>query len=207
MSFLTTQRLLPAKRYALLVIDASVGFTDPELSPLGANCVDVINDIATLIEQFRKLSLPVIYTTVAYSSDDEAAVFREKIPQLNSLKASNDLHLIDPRVAPQKDEIVITKKWASAFFGTDLDAYLRQENVDGIVITGLTTSGCVRASVVDAIQHGYKPIVVETAVGDRDQTAHEANLRDISIKYGDVMTLEEGLETVTTSTNKRSNVS
>lgn len=202
MSFITTKRLKSAKRYALIVIDVSVGFTKPELSPLGVDCPEIIDNIAVIIHQFRELNLPVIYTTVAYNSDSEAMVFREKIPQLNCLVSSENLHVIDPRIAPKKDEKVITKKWASSFFSTDLDSHLKNTGVDGVVITGLSTSGCVRATAVDAIQYGFRPIVIETAVGDRDKAAHEASLRDISIKYGDVMTLTEGLETVIASTTE-----
>ncbi|HLV77753.1 MAG TPA: isochorismatase family protein [Marinobacter sp.] len=193
MTFATNPRLRAAKRYALIIIDMSVGFTDPGVSPLGAESTEVLGAIEALLQKFRALDLPVVYTTVVYDDQDEAAVFREKIPQLNCLERANGLHGIDPRVAPRDNEKVIIKKWASAFFGTELDACLKDADVDGVIVTGLTTSGCVRATVVDAIQSGYRPLVVDTATGDRDTDAHRANLRDISIKYGDVVTLAEAM--------------
>jgi len=198
MTFATNPRLSEAKRYALIVIDMSVGFTDPIGSPLGAESSEVIKTIVVLLRKFRALGLPVVYTTVAYDSDDEASVFREKIPQLNCLVRANGLHEIDQRLAPSPDEKIITKKWASAFFGTDLDAYLKETKVDGVIVTGMTTSGCVRATVVDAIQNGYRPLVVDSATGDRDALAHTANLRDISIKYGDVVDLSTAIAVLET---------
>lgn len=193
MTFATNPRLSAAKRYALIIIDMSVGFTDPDASPLGAESTEVLGAVDALLQKFRALDLPVVYTTVVYDNDEEAAVFREKIPQLNCLARANRLHEIDPRLTPAESEKIIAKKWASAFFGTELDAYLKAAEVDGVIVTGLTTSGCVRATVVDAIQNGYRPMVVDTATGDRDPEAHKANLRDISIKYGDVVPLAEAM--------------
>jgi len=193
MAFATNPRLSTAKHYALIIIDMAAGFTDPTKSPLGAESTQVLAVIEELLNKFRSLDLPVVYTTVVYDNDSEAAVFREKIPQLNCLERANGLHEVDPRLAPLPGETVIEKKWASAFFGTELDAFLKAQDVDGVIVTGLTTSGCVRATVVDAIQSGYRPMVVDTATGDRTAEAHSANLRDISIKYGDVVTLAEAM--------------
>ncbi|WP_421842379.1 isochorismatase family protein [Marinobacter algicola] len=194
MTFTTNPRLPTARKYALIVIDVTTGFTDPDSSPLGAECSEVVESIQAVLRKFRELNLPIVYTTVVYDRDNEARVFREKIPQLNCLNRSQELHEIDDRVSPLPGEKVIEKKWASAFFKTELDAFLRTSGIDGVIVTGLTTSGCVRATVVDAIQHEYRPIVIESAVGDRDPDAHRSNLRDIAIKYGDVFSLSETLE-------------
>lgn len=194
MTFTTNPRLPTARKYALIVIDVTTGFTNPYSSPLGAECSEVVESIRAVLRKFRELNLPIVYTTVVYDRDNEARVFREKIPQLNCLKRSQELHEIDDRVSPLPGEKVIEKKWASAFFKTELDAFLKTSGIDGVIVTGLTTSGCVRATVVDAIQHEYTPIVIESAVGDRDPEAHRSNLRDIAIKYGDVFSLSETLD-------------
>jgi nicotinamidase-related amidase len=185
------------ERPALVVIDVNRGFTDPA-SPLVCDLDDVVGAIAQLLEAFRDAALPVAFTTVAY---DEAArraaeAFIAKIPALLTLEAGSAWVEIDPRVAPRADEPVFTKLWASAFFGTPFASFLAASGCDSLVVTGASTSGCVRATAVDALQHGYRPVVPREAVGDRNQAAHEANLYDIDAKYGDVVSLEELLAAV-----------
>ncbi len=177
---------------ALLVVDVTIAFTDPE-SPLGAEVGEMVNAIACLLDAFRQRELPVFFTTVSYDAPDQARAFRNKLPALEILKAGSEAVRIDPRVAPHSGESVVVKHLASGFFGTDLDQQLMAANADSVLVTGLTTSGCVRASAVDALQHGYRTVVPREAVGDRDQPAHEANLHDIDGKYGDVLALEEVL--------------
>lgn len=133
---------------------------------------------------------PVVFTTVAYDSPEQASVFREKLSALNVLAAGSGLEAIDPRLAPIDSEPIITKHWASGFFRTDLNARLRAAQVDGTVVTGLTTSGCVRATALDSLQHNYRTVVPRQAVGDRDASAHEANLRDLGIKYADILDID-----------------
>jgi maleamate amidohydrolase len=135
----------------------------------------------------------VFFTTVAYDNPNQARVFREKLPSLNVLAAGSQLVEIDPRVAPLADEPVLVKHWASSFFGTDLKARLDAAGVDGVMVTGLTTSGCVRATAVDGLQHDLRVLVPEEAVGDRNQDAHKANLFDLQLKYVDVRPLEQCL--------------
>ena len=181
-------------RPALLVIDVSVGFTDPE-SPLVCELDDVVGAIARLLAQVRRAALPVVYTTTAYDEAGKAAaaVFIDKVPALLTLEPGSRWIEIDPRIAPQTNEPVLTKVFASAFFGTNLESILTSAGCDGVIVTGASTSGCVRATAVDALQHGYRVAVPREAVGDRNPSAHEANLYDIDTKYGDVVSLEEAL--------------
>jgi maleamate amidohydrolase len=185
------------RRPALVVIDVNRGFTDPA-SPLVCDLDAVVEAIGRLLVAFRAADLPVAYTTVAY---DEAAkrsaeAFIAKIPALLTLEAGSKWVEIDPRIAPLDDEPVFTKLWASAFFGTPFASFLTAAGCDSLVVTGASTSGCVRATAVDALQHGYRPIVPREAVGDRNPAAHDANLFDIDAKYGDVVPLEEVLADV-----------
>ncbi len=113
------------------------------------------------------------------------------MPALLTLEAGSPWAEIDPRIAPLPDEPLLNKLFASAFFGTALASFLAANGCDGLIVTGASTSGCVRATVVDALQHGYRPIVPREAVGDRNPAAHEANLYDIDTKYGDVVSLDE----------------
>ncbi len=191
---LDSNRLNRARRYALVLVDLSIGFTDPSRSPLASDADDVVAANRELLDLFREHGWPVVYTTVAYDKPEQSSVFREKLPVLNTLAAGSGLEDIDPRLQPQEGEPVIVKHAASGFFGTDLHAQLQALGVDGVVVTGLTTSGCVRATAVDALQHNYRVVVPAEAVGDRDPRAHEANLRDLGIKYGDVLSLAETRE-------------
>jgi maleamate amidohydrolase len=180
------------ERPALLVIDVNVGFTDPA-SPLVCELDDVVAAIRQLLEEFRRAQLPVVYTTVSYGAGDKvaAAAFIDKIPALLTLEAGSRWVEIDPRIAPLPAEPVLNKLFASAFFGTPLASLLASAGCDSVVVTGASTSGCVRATAVDALQHGYRPAVPREAVGDRNPAAHEANLYDIDAKYGDVVSVDD----------------
>jgi maleamate amidohydrolase len=180
---------------ALLVIDVNVGFTDPA-SPLVCDLEDVVVSIRRLLDEFRRAQLPVVFTTVSYSEGDKvaAAAFVDKIPALLVLEAGSRWVEIDPRIAPLPHEPVLNKLFASAFFGTPLASLLASAGCDSVVVTGASTSGCVRATAVDALQHGYRPAVPRDAVGDRNPAAHEANLYDIDTKYGDVVGVDDVVE-------------
>ena len=117
-----------------------------------------------------------------------------KVPALLTLEAGSRWAEIDPRISPREKEPVLNKLFASAFFGTGLSSLLTAAGVDTLIVTGATTSGCVRATVVDALQYGFRPVVPREAVGDRNPDAHEANLYDVDAKYGDVVYLEEVLK-------------
>ena len=190
---LTSSSLARARQYGLVLVDMSVGFTNPSLSPLASDAESVVHANKRLLDFFRSKGWPVFFTSVVYSDDRQARVFREKLPVLESLAAGSGLEDIDPRLAPLEGEPVIFKHWASGFFGTDLHGRLQAAGVDGVVVTGLTTSGCVRATAVDSLQHDYRTIVPVEAVGDRDADAHQANLNDLGIKYVDVLSLDDTL--------------
>jgi maleamate amidohydrolase len=177
---------------ALVVIDVNLGFTDPA-SPLVCDLDDVVGAIGRLLAVFREHALPVAYTTVSYdeAAKQAAAAFIDKIPALLTLEVGSPWVEIDPRIAPLPTEPVFNKLWASAFFGTPFASFLAAHGCDSLVVTGASTSGCVRATVLDALQHGYRPIVPREAVGDRNQAAHDANLYDIDTKYGDVVSLAD----------------
>jgi maleamate amidohydrolase len=179
---------------ALLVIDLINAFTDPE-TDLGADVSGVLEQTARLLEAFRERDLPRYFTTVAFEeSYGDAGRFIEKVPALKELRLGTDAVAVDERVAPVDDERVVLKKYASAFFGTDLETELTTHRVDTLVLAGVTTSGCVRATAVDSLQHGYRTIVPADAVGDRAEGPHRANLFDIDAKYGDVVTTDDVLE-------------
>ncbi len=180
---------------ALLIVDVNVGFTDAE-SPLVCDLDDVVVAIQRLLRETRKAGFPVVFTTVSYGEGDRraAAAFIDKVPALLTLEAGSRWVEIDPRIAPRPDEPVLNKLFASAFFGTPLSSLLAAAGCDTLIVTGASTSGCVRATVVDALQHGYRPLIPREAVGDRNPAAHEANLYDMDAKYGDVVSLEEVLE-------------
>lgn len=188
------ERVGLGEKPALLVIDLIAAFTDPE-SNLGGEFDGVVEQTARLLEAFRKRGLPRYFTTVAYEeSYGDAGVFIEKVPALRELRLGTDRVDVDGRLAPTDDERVILKKYASAFFGTDLDTELTTQRVDSLVLTGVTTSGCVRATAVDSLQHGYRTVVPADAVGDRADGPHRANLFDIDAKYGDVVETETVLD-------------
>ncbi len=183
-------------RPVLLIVDFINGFTDPT-TPLGGPLGHEIQQTGKLLEAFRRASLAVVYTTIAYRADlGDAGMWIRKVPSLEILKKGTAMVEIDDRIRPLAGETVIEKKQASAFFGTDLDADLRGRGIDTIVMTGCTTSGCIRASAIDSIQYGYHTAVVADAVGDRAHGPHQANLFDIDAKYGDVISTAEALDYV-----------
>lgn len=185
------------QRPALVVVDLANGFTDPT-SPLGGDLDAEVGATATLLEACRANGHPVIFMTVAYKADySDAATFIEKVPALGVLVEGSRMVEIDERIAPQPHEPVIVKKFASAFFGTDVAERLRAEGVDTVVIAGCSTSGCIRATAIDSMQYGFRTIVVEQAVGDRADGPHRANLFDIDSKYGDVVDIADAVADLT----------
>ena len=183
------------KHPALLVIDMQIGFTAPEKSPLAGNLDPQVAAIKRLLAAARKAGAPVVFTVVGYDPQipGDGGLWPEKAPTLLELKLGSDLVKLDPRLQRMPDELLLIKKYASAFLGTPLASTLVSRGVDTAVVVGCTTSGCVRATVMDALAHGFRPIVPEEAVGDRAQEPHDANLFDIDSKYGDVVPLAEAL--------------
>ena len=193
MADLARESLGLGQRPALLVVDMIRGFTD-SACPLGCDCPEVVSANEILLTGFHQAGLPVFFTTVIYRSDEQATVFRSRVPALNVLTPDSDWVAVDPRLTVSETDVLVEKQWASAFHKTDLDQQLRERGVDSLVVTGLTTSGCVRASAVDALQYDYRVVVAREAVGDRNPDAHQANLFDLHAKYADVQGVTEILE-------------
>ncbi len=181
------------RRPGLLIVDYMVGFTDPT-SPLGGDFSSQLDATGKLLNSFRKADLPIVYTVIEYEPGfADAGVFIRKVPSLSILLRGSPMCEVDARIKPGTGDYIISKKYASSFFGTNLDIYFRNHGVDTCVIVGCTTSGCVRASAVDSLQYGYQTIVVREGCGDRAEGPHEANLFDIDAKYADVVSLTECL--------------
>jgi maleamate amidohydrolase len=175
---------------ALIVVDMIKGFTDPAC-PLGSDCPEVVAANVSLLNAFHQAGLPVYFTTVVYHNNEQARVFRDRIQALNVLTPDSHWVQVDDRLVMAPGDELIEKQWASGFHKTDLDERLRQRGVDSVVVAGLTTSGCVRATVVDGLQYDYRVVVAREAVGDRNANAHEANLFDMHAKYADVMPVDD----------------
>jgi nicotinamidase-related amidase len=183
-------------RPAVLVVDLTRGFTEPGF-PTGADLTDVVAATSELIGAARAGNAPVLFTTIAYEAadvDGGACGWLRKAPGMGILRAGSELVDLDPRLPrdPARDPLIV-KKGASAFFGTDLAAQLVTLGADTVIVCGATTSGCVRASVVDAVQYGFTVLVPRPCVGDRAAGPHEANLFDIDAKYGDVIDLADAV--------------
>ncbi len=181
-------------RPALVVIDLCYGFTDPE-SPLACDCEEAVAATARLLAAARASGAPVAFTSIEYDEAGAriAKAFIAKAPGLLTLAPGTRWPEIDARIAPQPGEPVLLKLFASGFFGTSLGAMLAAEGADTVVVTGASTSGCVRATVIDALQHGYSVVVPREGVADRAPSAHAASLTDIDAKYGDVVGIDEAV--------------
>ncbi len=181
------------RRPALLIVDFQVGFADPEVFG-GGNVREAIAAAVPLLAEARKLGLPVAYTRAVFSDDgSDAGVFGMKVPALKRLTDSADISQIVPELAPQPGDYVVRKTGPSAFFGTPLASWLNTKGVDTLIVSGATTSGCVRASVIDAISYNFRTMVITDCCGDRALGPHEANLFDMGQKYADLMTAEEAI--------------
>ena len=177
---------------AVLVVDMSKAFTDPRYR-VGSDQTPEIEAIRTLLRATRLHGAPVFFTTMAYRVDGrDAGLLGAKMPMVLDLRVNDRAAVeIDDRIAPTQDDIVINKKFPSAFFGTPLASLLMQDRVDTIILTGCSTSGCIRATAVDGISHGFHVIVPQECVGDRALGPHYASLFDIAAKYGDVVSLSD----------------
>ncbi|MEA2283020.1 MAG: maleamate amidohydrolase [Solirubrobacteraceae bacterium] len=183
------------QRPAVLVVDMSRAFTDPSYL-VGSDQTAAVEAIAQLLPVARQCRLPVFFTVIAYTpGGDEAASWAKKIPALLQLRLDDPAAVeIDERIAPAGNEPVLMRKFASAFFGTRLPSTLVAAGIDTVLLTGCSTSGCIRATAVDAVSHGLHVIVPEECVCDRALGPHYANLFDIDAKYGDVVRLEDVLD-------------
>jgi nicotinamidase-related amidase len=178
---------------AVLVVDFSCGFTDPDCT-LGSDLTAEVAATKRLLDAARTKGLPVIFTTIGFEpSLKDGGLWLQKVSSLGELRIGGPWVAIDPRLEPREDETVILKKGASAFFGTNLAAVLVSQQVDSVVLCGATTSGCIRATAIDLLQYGWPTIVPRECVGDRAQAPHEANLFDIQAKYADVVSVDEAI--------------
>lgn len=184
-------------RPALIVVDMSLGFTSPE-SPLGGNFDAQVSVTKELVEGFYNNGFPVVFSTVVYHNDNVQHVFRSRLPDLNILTPDSEWIKIDPRLPMGQHASLLEKTGPSVFFNTDLNSQLRAQDVDSLMVCGLTTSGCVRASVIDALQFDYPTWVVKDACGDRNLSAHNANLHDMHAKYAYVVSKEDAYEYLST---------
>jgi len=180
-------------RPALILVDFAQAYFDPA-SPLfgGDGCATARDNAVTLVAAARATQTPVIWTEVRYvQGGADGGVFFRKAPPLRVFEKDNPLGDLAQGLTRLSREIMVTKQYPSAFFGTSLAATLTAQRVDSVLIAGLTTSGCVRASCVDAMSHGFITLIVSDACGDRAPGPHEANLFDMSAKYADLVTTDE----------------
>ena len=182
------------ERPAIIVIDMLKALTDPSM-PLGADLDGEIAAIKRLLDVARGTDVPIMFAAVGFDPEyREAGVFIKKIPSLRGLEYGTEGVEVDERLERRPDEVVVWKNYASVFFGTSFNSMLTVASIDTLIITGCTTSGCVRATAVDACQHGLRAIVPKQCVGDRAEPPHLANLFDIDSKYGDVVELDEAID-------------
>ncbi len=180
-------------RPALLLIDFCQAYFDPDCDLYA----DVEAELASALRiraAARASKVPVILTNVVYQAGGvDGGRFFEKAPPLKNFIQGNPMGAFGPGLMPHDDELVVSKQYPSAFFGTSLASTLTAMGVDSVLLTGLTTSGCVRASCVDAMSHGFKTAVIADACGDRHPAPHEANLFDMNAKYADVVSEAEAI--------------
>lgn len=191
--------LAPGTAPAVLVVDYCRAFTDPAF-PLGCDMSAALRNTRTLLDAAREHERPVVFTTQIYDADHTgSALWGRKSATLKQLELGSPWVELDERLGRLPNEPVIAKLGASALFETDVAELLRSTNTDTVLVCGCTTSGCVRATAVDLLQHGFPAFVVEDCVGDRAEAPHSANLHDIQAKYGEVIPLDTALRVVTAS--------
>lgn len=195
-------QLRPGKKIALLIVDVVMAYLDPA-SPLfceSASAALASNE--RLVEAARASGAMTIFTNVEYQAGGaDGGLFYRKVPALKAFDRGSPLGAFPPTLVPAACELTVTKQYASAFFGTSLASTLQSHGVDTVLITGFSTSGCVRASALDALQHGFVPIVVRDACADRHSGPHEANLFDLQAKYAEVVSEADALAIIATSGN------
>ena len=184
------------------MIDLVRAYTEPGGPFLLPDPAPAVAATAALVDSARAAGRPVLWTVVRYTSGlADGGLFVRKVPALAAFAAdaTGDWGQIAPPLRPADGEPVVVKQYASAFFGTSLAATLQASGVDTVVVTGVSTSGCVRATATDALQHGFRPIVVRDACADRSAQLHEANLADLDAKYADVVDLTEAIDRLAAS--------
>lgn len=182
------------RKPAVLVVDFINAYVTPT-SPLYAPAVcDAVAQTGDVLALARQKGVLVVYTQVLYNANGrDGGLFVQKVPVLRQMVQGEPLAEIVPELAPMPEDVVLIKQYASAFFGTSLASTLTSAGVDTLILTGCSTSGCIRATAVDGMQHGFRVVVPRECVGDRHAEPHEANLFDINAKYGDVVTRQSVL--------------
>ncbi|HFF8951726.1 N-carbamoylsarcosine amidohydrolase [Serratia marcescens] len=190
------QRIGFGRRPALLAIDFMQAYTTEGAPLFAPGVVSAVEESRELLACARRTGIPVIHTHIRYHAGHfaDGGLWVKKAPVMKDMVAGNPLAAFCPPVAPLADEMVLSKQYASAFFGTALAPLLVAQGIDTLLMIGCSTSGCIRASAVDAVQHGFRAMVVRECVGDRHPGPHEANLFDIDSKYGDVVHKREALD-------------
>jgi maleamate amidohydrolase len=178
--------LNPGAKPALILIDLVQAYFEPDCE-LYADVDEALQSALRILEIARNRGLLIVYTNVVYQADGiDGGRFYEKALPLKHFRKGNPLGDFTAGIKPRENELVVSKQYPSAFFGTSLASTLTSKGIDTLIITGLTTSGCIRASCVDAMSNGFIPIVVADACGDRHEAPHEANLFDMQAKYAEV---------------------
>lgn len=182
------------KKPVFLLVDFMQSYTT-ETEPLFApDVIKAVQETKDILELAREQDILIIHTNILYHPNQlDGGMWVKKSPVMAAMVATNPVTQFCPEVKPLGDELVITKNYASAFFGTSLASILSTQGIDTVVIVGCSTSGCVRATAVDSVQYGFRTIVIRECVGDRHQAPHEANLFDIDSKYGDVVSKQEAI--------------
>lgn len=189
------QRIGFGQKAALLMIDFMRGYTTEGAPLFAPGVVSAVAESVELLASARRQGIPVVHTNIRYHPGHfaDGGIWVKKAPVMKDMVEGNPLAAFCEEVLPQKDEVVISKQYASAFFGSSLASMLHAQGIDTVVLAGCSTSGCIRATAVDAVQHGFRTIVVRECVGDRHPAPHEANLFDIDSKYGDVVSKQEAI--------------
>ncbi|WP_212624703.1 N-carbamoylsarcosine amidohydrolase [Pseudomonas sp. PP3] len=189
------QRIGFGRKSALLMIDFMRGYTTEGAPLFAPGVVSAVAESVDLLASAREHGIAVVHTNIRYHPGHfaDGGIWVKKAPVMKDMVEGNPLAAFCPQVLPQDDEVVISKQYASAFFGSSLASMLHSQGIDTVVLAGCSTSGCIRASAVDAVQHGFRTIVVRECVGDRHPAPHEANLFDINSKYGDVVSKQEAI--------------
>lgn len=186
--------LQPGRRSALVVVDPVRAYVDPTC-PLYAGVEEPVQRMRELVALARENGVHVVFTTMSIAADgSDAGVFFRKVPALTAYLPGSPYGEFIDGLAPEPGDTTIPKQYPSAFFGTSLAANLTARGIDTVILAGLSTSGCIRATATDTMQHGFVPIVVADSVGDRLPSVHEANLFDIAAKIGEVWSTEQVAE-------------
>jgi len=188
------------QRPALLIVDVVVAYLTPGSPLYDPAFVSALASNERLVAAARAADMPVIFTNVVYQPGGaDGGLFYAKVPALQAFQRGSPMGAFPDTLQPLEQDTIVSKQYASAFFGTPLSSTLAAQRIDTLLITGFSTSGCVRATALDALQHGFIPFVVREACGDRHPAPHEANLFDLQAKYAEVVSEMRAIELIVAS--------